>query len=138
MMTKKWWFFKFEQKLMIFSNFGQKWWFLKKLGKIDDFSNFGLCKFNIWNMNVILEFRNSPEWWSTSFKAPSSNFEQSFRHNKTSNSSFRAFLNITWLALDPNWLRLPVMLVWANCIAFNASSKWVTPSFGSPIERKGI
>ena len=80
--------------------------------------------------------RKLPEWWSTSFKAPSSNLEHIFRHKSTSNSSFNAFLNITWLALDPSWLRLPVMLVWANWTAFSASSKCVTPSLGSPMNSR--
>ena len=43
---------------------------------------------------------------------------------------------MTWLARDPSWLRLPVMLVWDNWIALSTSRRRVTPSFGSPMNSR--
>ena len=62
--------------------------------------------------------------------------EHILRQSSVSNSSFNALLNMTWLARDPSWLRLPVMLVWDNWIALSTSRRRVTPSFGSPMNSR--
>ena len=54
------------------------------------------------------------------------------RQRSASNSSAKACLNITWFARDPNWFRLPVMLVCESWTAFRRFKMSVTPSMPDP------
>jgi len=67
--------------------------------------HFNISTFSFW---FKFNAKKRPIGWPLTY------LEHILRQSKAENSSFKALLNIKWLARDPNWLRLPVMFVWDN------------------------